>query len=172
MWEVGLPPSPVEFSSTASFTSFPTPDCWACAAAPASRHVCLQLMWEVGPLPSPVEFSSLCHSHKLSCSWFLGMCPCSHPLWPGPTCLFTVPGGIPLPPFSTQGVPPSLLCVFIVLIAYYSVPFLPRWWSVCPGGYADLAQGYLWKYCILLSSPCPCLPKPSGCRHLAPQGPS
>jgi hypothetical protein len=58
-------------------------------------------------------------------------------------------------PFSTQGVPSSLLHVFMVLIAYYSVSlFFPGWLSVCPGGYADLAQGCLWEYCILLSSPC------------------
>jgi hypothetical protein len=78
-------------------------------------------MWEVGLPPSPVEFSSLRHSQKLSCSWLLGTCPRSCPLWPGLACLFTVSGGIPLPPFSTQGAPPSLLRVFIVLIAYYSV---------------------------------------------------
>jgi hypothetical protein len=41
--------------------------------------------------------------------------------------------------------------------------------SVCPGGYADLAQGCLWEYFILLSSPCGlCHPKPSGHRHLVP----
>jgi hypothetical protein len=36
---VGLPPSPVEFSSPATFTSFLTPDCWAFAAAPALASV-------------------------------------------------------------------------------------------------------------------------------------
>jgi hypothetical protein len=29
--------------------------------------------------------------------------------------------GFPLPPFGAQGAPPSLLCVFFVVIAYYSV---------------------------------------------------
>jgi hypothetical protein len=34
----------------------------------------------------------------------------------------------PLPLFGTQGTPPSLLCVFIVLIAYYSsLSFFPVW---------------------------------------------
>jgi hypothetical protein len=60
------------------------------AAAPAGQRVCLQLMWEVGLPPSPVEFYSLCHSYKLSCSWLLGASPGSHPLQPGPACLFTV----------------------------------------------------------------------------------
>jgi hypothetical protein len=107
-------------------------------------------------------------------SWLLGTCP--HSCWSlsGQTWLvYLVPGGIPLPTFGTQGAPPSLLCVFIVLIAYYSVSLLsPGWWSVCPGGYTDLVQGCLWEYCILLSSPCPCFPKPSGHRHLVAQGPS
>jgi hypothetical protein len=52
-------------------------------------------------------------------------------------CLFTVPGRIP-----------SFQCVFVVLIAYYSISlFIPRWRLVCPGGYAALAQGRLWEYC-------------------------
>jgi hypothetical protein len=54
-----------------------------------------------------------------------------------------------LPPlFSAQGTPPCFPRVFIVLIAYYSVSlFFPGWRSVCPGGYADPAQGCLWEYC-------------------------
>jgi hypothetical protein len=77
--------------------------------------------------------------------------------------------GFPSPHFSTQGAPPSLLHVFIFLITYYSVYlFFPRWGSVCPGGYAVLAQGCLWAYHVLLSSPCGlCLPKPSGYGCLA-----
>jgi hypothetical protein len=66
---------------------------------------------------------------------------------------------------------PHLRCsVHPALFAYYSIffPFLPGWGSVCPGDYADLAQGRLWEYRVLLSSPCgPHLPKPSGCCHLA-----
>jgi hypothetical protein len=34
---------------------------------------------------------------------------------------------------------------------------------VCPGGYADVAQGCLWEYHMLLSSPC-VLHFPSGLR--------
>jgi hypothetical protein len=75
--------------------------------------------------------------------------------------------------FRAQGAPPFLPHVFIVPIAYYSVSlFFPRWGSVCPGGYADLAQGCLWKYRVPLSSPCPCLPKPSGHGRLEARGPS
>jgi hypothetical protein len=78
------------FPHTVTLTSFTAPDCWACAAAPASWCICLQLTWEVSLFPSLVDFSSLCHTHKLSCSWLLGLCHRSHPLWPGPACLFTV----------------------------------------------------------------------------------
>jgi hypothetical protein len=80
----------------------------------------------------------------------------------------------PPPLFGAQCSPPSLLCVFIVLIAYYSVSlFFRGWGSVCPGGYADLAQGCLWEYCVPISSPCgPHLPKSSGRGHLAARGPS
>jgi hypothetical protein len=120
-----FPPLLWSFPPTATFTSFPTLGCWACATAPA--------------------FS-------------------------GSACLFTVLWGIPLPlPFRAQGAPPFLLCVFFVVIAYYSVfSFFPGWGSVCPGGYADMAQGCLWEYHVPLSSPCgPCLPKSSGCCSLA-----
>jgi hypothetical protein len=46
-----FPPLLWSFPPMATFTSFPAPDCWACAAVPASRHVCLQLLWEVGLPP-------------------------------------------------------------------------------------------------------------------------
>jgi hypothetical protein len=83
-------------------------------------HVYLHFTWDVCLPTSPVEFSSLRLSHKVSRTWLLGMHPGSHPLRPGLACLFTVLGRIPLPAFSSQGAPPSLLCVFIFLIAYYS----------------------------------------------------
>jgi hypothetical protein len=109
-----------------------------------------------------VEFSFLHHSHKLSCSWLLGACPRSHPLHPGLACLFTVPGGIPLPPFlAVRALHP--LCNVSLLFLLLSFSFFPWWGSVCPGSYADLALGYLCEYCIPLCSPCgPRLPKPSG----------
>jgi hypothetical protein len=48
-------------------------------------------------------------------------------------------------------------CPLFVVIAYYSgffFSFFPGWRLVCPGGYADLAQGCLWEYHMPLSSPC------------------
>jgi hypothetical protein len=148
MSEVGLPPSAVQFSSHRHFHKLSCLCLLGCAAAPASLHVCLQFTWEVGLPYSPVEFSSLHHSHQLPCSWLLGACPTPASTRGCPTfpaCLFTVLGRILS--FSTQCAQPSFQCVLIVLIAYYSVSlFFPGWRSVCPGGYAALAQACLWGY--------------------------
>jgi hypothetical protein len=169
-----FPPLLWSFPPTATFTSFLAPDYWACSAAPASQRVCLQLTWEVGLSPSPVEFSSLHHSHKLSCSWLLGSCRCSCHLRLGLACLFTVLGGIPLPSSALRV--PHPLCNVSLLFLLLITQFLFFSWVgglVCPGGYADLAQGCLWQYRIPLSSLCSHHPKPSGHWHLAAaQGPS
>jgi hypothetical protein len=69
-----------------------------------------------------------------------------------------------LPPiFSAQCAPPSFLCVFIVLIAYYSVSlFSPSGsWSV-QGTMLFWPRVVCGSTVVLLSSPCPHLPKPSG----------
>jgi hypothetical protein len=131
-------------------------------------------MWEVG-LPS------------LSCGVFLPLplsqafplliSGCMPPLRPSPTRpgLFIYSSVRDSPPllFSTQGTPPSLLHVFIVLIAYYSVSlFTPS------GGRCLQEAMLLWPSAVCrstvvpLSSPCLRLPKPSGHRQLAAWGPS
>jgi hypothetical protein len=90
-----------------------------------------------------------------------------------PACLLTVPGRIPFPPL-WHSVCPNLFatCLYCSYCLLLSFSFFPGWRSVCPGGYAALAQGCLWEYRIPLSSPCPCLPKPSGHGPLAAGGPS
>jgi hypothetical protein len=167
-----FPPLLWSFPPTATFTSFLAPDFWACCASPASWHVCLQLMWEVGLPLSPVEFSSLHHSHKLSRSSLLGVPPA--PALSGQAQLVYLQfwEGFPSPTFHNQGAPPSLVCVFLVLIAITQFLFFPLMGSVRPGGYADLAQGCLWKYHVPLNSPFPHLPMPSGSGRLAAWGPS
>jgi hypothetical protein len=65
----------------------------------------------------------------------------------GPACLFTVPGRIPFPQLRCSVCPtlfPTCLCSYCLLVSF---SFFPGWRSVCPGGYAALAQGCLWKYC-------------------------
>jgi hypothetical protein len=44
-----------------------------------------------------------------------------------------------------------LFCFYCLLFSFFF--FFPGWGSVCPGGYADLAQSCLWEYHMLLSSP-------------------
>jgi hypothetical protein len=76
-----------------------------------------------------------------------GRAPRSHQRLSGPPSLFiySLRKGSLHPIFSAQGAPTSFQHVFIALIAYYSVSlFFPGWGSVCPGGYAALAQACLW----------------------------
>jgi hypothetical protein len=116
-----FPPLLWSFPSTATFTSFPAPGFWACAAPVFSRWLVVR------------DFPSL----LLCCSG----CPALFA-----TCLF---------------------CCYCLLFSFFFL-FFPGWGSVCPGGYADLVQGCLWEYCMLLSSLCgPRFPKPSGHCHLA-----
>jgi hypothetical protein len=173
-WEVGLPSSPVEFSSHCRFYKLSHSWLLGSAAAPASHSVYLQFTWKVGLPLSPVEFSSLCHSHKLSCSWLLGadLVP-TKTLWPARLVYLQFWEGFPDPNLQ-QSVrhtlfPACLYCYYRLLLFF---SFLPGWRSVYPGGYADLAQASQWEYCILLSSPCLCLPKLSGCRQLVARRPS
>jgi hypothetical protein len=62
----------------------------------------------------------------------------------------------PSPTLRHSGHPAPLLCVFFccycLLFSFFS--FFPGQGSVCPGGYADLAQGCLWEYLVPLSSSC------------------
>jgi hypothetical protein len=103
---------------------------------------------------------------QVSCSWLLGVCRHSCLLWPG---LFIYSSeGFPFPSLWRSGCPTlfatCLYCSYCLLLSF---SFFPWVWSACPGGYADLAQGFLQEYHILLSSPCgPHLPKLSGHQHL------
>jgi hypothetical protein len=83
--------------------------------------------------------------------------------------------GFPLSTLWGSGCPAlfamCLFCCYWLLFSFFS--FFPGWRSVCPGGYADLAQGCLWEYHVPLSSSCGLRPsKLSGRWHLAVQEPS
>jgi hypothetical protein len=103
----------------------------------------------VGLPSSPVEFSSLRHSHKLSHSWLLGAPPTpARASLAHLACLLIVPGRVPFPQSSALSAPHLLSCVsylFLLLITHFLF-FFPGWRSVCPGGYAALAQACLWEY--------------------------
>jgi hypothetical protein len=112
--------------------------------------VYLQFMWEVGLPPSPVQFSSHLHFHKLSRSWLLGARP---PLPPEPLqsaqlVYLQFWEGFPSPNL-WRSVRPTLFptCLYCSYCLLVSFSFFPWWRSVCPGGYAALAQGCLWEYC-------------------------
>jgi hypothetical protein len=92
------------------------------ASAFSDQHVYLQFTWEVDLPPSCEGFFPLPLLQAFSllvAGWVL-------PLLPSPAGLFIYSSmGVALPPFfGSQGIPPSLLCVFFVVIAYYSVFFL------------------------------------------------
>jgi hypothetical protein len=79
----------------------------------------------------------------------------------------------PFPPLEHSGQPAIFIMCLFCYCLLFSFSFFPGLGSVCPEGYADLAQDYLWEYCMLLSSPCGLhLPKWSGCWHLAAREPS
>jgi hypothetical protein len=120
-WEVGLPPSPVEFSSHCHFYK-------------------LSCSWFLGMLCLSCQLACLFTAHvrggssPLPCGVFLppplsqaftlliaGRAPCSRPLWPGTACLFTVLGGIPLPHFSQSGRPTLFGMCLSCSYCYYSV---------------------------------------------------
>jgi hypothetical protein len=100
-------------------------------------------------------------------SWLLGVCCHSCLLQ---LSLFIYSSGKDSPPCPFwHSVRPTLFasCLYCSYCLLLSFSFFPGWGSVCPGGYAELAQGCLWEYRVLLSSPCgPRLPKMSGRWHL------
>jgi hypothetical protein len=154
-WEVGLPPSPVEFSSHHHFYKLSCS--WLLGMCSCScRPACLFIV-HVG-----------CGSSPLSCGVFFplplsqafpllvaGHTPLLPPSLARPS-LFIYNSGRDSPPLSfALRLPHPLAICLIVLIAYYSVSlFPPGEGSVGPGGYTDLAQGCLWKYRVPVSSPC------------------
>jgi hypothetical protein len=64
--------------------------------------------------------------------------------------------GFPLSALRCSGHPALFaMCLFCCCYSVcFFFSFFPGWGSVCPGGYADLAQGCLWEYHVPLSSPC------------------
>jgi hypothetical protein len=135
------------FPPTATFTSFPAPDYWAVLLlllaamfvySSREKWVFPSLLWSFPPSATLTSFPApVC--------WARASLP-PEPLWL-PGLFIYSPGKGSLPPiFSAQCAPPSFQRVLIVLIAYYSVSlFFPGWRSVCPGGYAALAQACLWE---------------------------
>jgi hypothetical protein len=69
------------------------------------------------------------------------------PLWPAWLVYLQSWEGFPSPNL-WRSVRPTLfpVCLYCSYCLLLSFSFLPRWRSVCPGGYAALAQACLWEY--------------------------
>jgi hypothetical protein len=155
--------------------AFPFPSTGESDTTPFFRPACL-FTAHVGSGSSPISCGVLLPP-PLSQAFPILVAWCTPPLPPEPlqsTRLIYSSGKDSLPPiFGTQCTPPSFPRVFIVLIAYCSVSlFSPG------GGWSVQGAMLLWPRLVCgstavpLSSPCPHLPKPSGCGQLAAQGPS
>jgi hypothetical protein len=121
-WEGAFSPLLWSFPPTAAFTIFPAPDCWACAATPAFSSLACFFTTHVGSGPSPLSCGVFLPPPLLQAFplLLLGVCHCSCLLQPGLFIYSSVRDSLPSL-CSTQAVPPSLLCVFFVVIGYYSV---------------------------------------------------
>jgi hypothetical protein len=110
----------------------------------------------VGSAPSPLSSGSFLTQPLLQAFPLQG-CRAGLPLLPSPAGLFIYSSvrDCPYPPLWHSGHLPSLLQVFLLLLLFIQVffSFFPGCGLVCPGGYADLAQGCLWEYRVLFSSP-------------------
>jgi hypothetical protein len=147
----------VLLGATATVTSFPFPStlgevCYTRLLWPACL---LQFTWEVSLLPSPLGLSSHRHFYKLSCSKVAGRVL---PLLPSPAGLFIYSSVRDfLSPTLQPSGRPTLFATCLLLLLFiqfgFFFSFFPGWGSVCPGGYADLAQHCLWGYHVPLSSP-------------------
>jgi hypothetical protein len=141
---------------TATVTRFPlSKHTGGGGATPAfsGQLVFLQFMWGVSLPPSIEAFLTqpLLQAFPLQGCWV----GATSPAFSSRLVYSQFHEGLPHP-FSAQGTPPSLLPAFFCSFVYYSVWFFslfPGWGLVCPGDYADLAQGCLWEYRMLLSSP-------------------
>jgi hypothetical protein len=170
-----FPPLLWSFPPTATFTSFPAPDCWVgllllLAAvfvySSRGRWVFPPPLWSFPP-------STTLRSFPAPGCWVHAPTPARGS--PARCGLFIYSSGKDshLPLFGAQGAPPSLLRVFIVLIAYYSVSLISL-----GGGRSVQGAMLFWprvaygSTVVPLSLPCLHLPKPSECGQLAAQGPS
>jgi hypothetical protein len=129
MWDVGLSPSPLKFSSHCHFQKLSCSCLLGGAAAPAGHHVCLQFTWEVGLPFSPVEFSSLLHSHKLPAPgcWVHAPLP-PEPLRPARIVYLQSREGFPSPNLQRSGrptlFPACLNCSYCLLLSFSFFPWV------------------------------------------------
>jgi hypothetical protein len=124
-------------------------------AAAAGFIYCKSQEWALYS-PSPAGFVYLEFSWMLAPFVFSSIQPYTPVAIAVPFYLQFAWGSAPPPLSGAQGTLPSLLLVFVffsaacLLFSFFS----PGWGSVCPGDYAGLSQGFLWKYHVpLICSP-------------------
>jgi hypothetical protein len=143
-----FPPLVWSFPPTATFTSFPAPDYWAMLLLLQPPCLFTAHMGSGSSLLSCGVFLPL----PLSQAFPLLVAGCAPPLLLEPLrsaqlvyLLFRE--GFPSPNLRRL-VHPKLFsaCLYCSYCLLLSFSFFPEWRSVCPGGYADLAQACLWEY--------------------------
>jgi hypothetical protein len=137
-WEVGLPPSTVEFSSHHCF--YKVSCSWLLGRCHLSYLVQLACLFtvHVGSGSSPLSCGIFLPLPLLQLSryWFLGMCCRSCLL--RPACLFTVPWGISPPPCSAFRAPHPLCHLSFLLLLIIQFLFF-----LCVG--VGLSRGLCWS---------------------------
>jgi hypothetical protein len=138
-----FPPLLWSFPPTTTFTSFSAPDYWAMLLLlPATmfvysscgRWVFPPLLWSFPPSATFTSFPAPgCWAHA--------------PLPPARLVYLQFREGFPSPSLQ-HSVRPTLFptCLYCSYCLLLSFSFFPGWRSVCPGGYAEVAQGCLWEY--------------------------
>jgi hypothetical protein len=164
------------FPPTTTFTGFPAPDYWVVLQLlPAAMFVYSSRgKWVFPPLLWSFSPSATLTSFPTPGCWACALAPLlPEPLWPAQLVYLQSRNGFPSPNLRrlvhSTLFPGCLICSYCLLLSF---SFFPGWKSVCPGGYAALAQACLWEYRVPQSSPGLRLPKPSGRQRLAAQEPS
>jgi hypothetical protein len=144
-----FPPLLWSFPPTSTFTSFPAADYWAVLLLlPVAMFVySSREKWIFPPLLWSFPPSATLTSFPTPGCWVRGpLLP--EPLQPAWLVYLQSREGFPYPKLRCSVLCPTLfpVCLYCSYCLLVSFSFFPGWRSVCPGGYADLAQACLWEY--------------------------
>jgi hypothetical protein len=142
-----FPPLLWSFPPTSDFTSFLAPDYWVVLLLlPAAMFVYSSHgKWVFPPLLWSFPPSATLTSFPTPGCWARDPAPARGSL-ARLACLFIVLRRIPFSQSSALSVPHPLSHVSLLLLLITQFLFFPGWRSVCPRGYAALAQAWLWEY--------------------------
>jgi hypothetical protein len=175
MWEVGLPPSPVSFLPTATFTSFPAPAYWAVLLLlPAAMFIYSSRgKWVFPPLLWSFSPSATLTSFPTPGCWVRTLL-LSEALWPAPLVYLQSQEGFPTPNLQRSGhstlFPACLNYSYCLLLSFSFFPQVEVGLSreLCCSG-PGLSMGVP-RYC---KAHLVCIfPSHMGTGHWWPRGPS